>query len=170
MVCNVPRRTLTGKEDYAMETATRWTEERVLEEAARILEERVSAYGGETLSTPAEAGRIACLRIGTLEHEVFAVFWLDASNRLLQYEQLFRGTLTQTSVYPREVAKAALRHNAAAAILAHNHPSGTLEPSRADETLTRSLKETLSLVDVRVIDHLIVSGNRTRSMAELGML
>lgn len=129
-----------------------------------------SAYGSDAMPSPERAGEIACLRIGTLEHEVFAVFWLDAQNRVIEFEQLFRGTLTQTSVYPREVAKSALRHNAAAAILAHNHPSGGLEPSGADQALTRVLKDALALLDVKLIDHLIVSGNRTKSMAEMGII
>jgi len=96
--------------------------------------------------------------------------YLDAQNRLLTAEELFRGTLTQTSVYPREVVKHALKHNAAALILAHNHPSGVAEPSRADELLTASLKQSLALVDVRVLDHLIVAGNATVSFAERGLV
>jgi DNA repair protein RadC len=97
--------------------------------------------------------------------------WLDAQNRLLRAEELFTGTLTQTSVYPREVVKAALACNAAAVILAHNHPSGVAEPSRADEMLTRSLKEALALVDVKLLDHFIVAGNAPPlSFAERGLL
>lgn len=145
-------------------------ESAVLEMAARILEQRMSDYRGDPVDTPSRAGEIACMRLGNLEHEVFATFWLDASHRLISYEELFRGTLTQTSVYPREVVKSAIRVNAAAAIFAHNHPSGSLEPSTADEMLTRHLKQALALVDVRVVDHLVVSGNRTRSMAEIGMI
>ena len=110
------------------------------------------------------------LRIGWLPHEVFAALFLDAQNRLIDDEELFRGTLTQTSVYPREVVKHALKHNAAALILAHNHPSGVAEPSRADELLTASLKQSLALVDVRVLDHLIVAGNATVSLAERGLV
>jgi DNA repair protein RadC len=98
------------------------------------------------------------------------VLYLDAQNRLLREEELFRGTLTQTSVHPREVVKQALRFNAAAVILAHNHPSGVAEPSRADELLTRALREALALVDVRVHDHLIVAGPATVSFAERGLL
>lgn len=145
-------------------------EEAVLEMAARILEQRMGGYKGDPLDSPAKAGEIACLRLGNLEHEVFATFWLDATHRLISYEELFRGTLTQTSVYPREVVKSAIRTNAAAVIFAHNHPSGSLEPSTADEMLTRHLKQALALIDVRVVDHLVVSGNRTRSMAEIGMI
>lgn len=98
------------------------------------------------------------------------VLLLDAQNRLLQAVELFRGTLTQTSVYPREVVKLALAHNAAAVILAHNHPSGVAEPSRADDLLTQSLKQSLALIDVRVLDHVIVGSGATCSFAERGIL
>ncbi len=110
------------------------------------------------------------LRMAGLTHEVFMVLLLDAQNRLIQAVELFRGTLTQTSVYPREVVKLTLAHNAAAVILAHNHPSGVAEPSRADDFLTQSLKQALALVDVRVLDHVIVGGRATCSFAERGML
>ena len=104
------------------------------------------------------------------EHEAFVVLLLDAQHRVIACEELFRGTLTQTSVYPREVVKAALRANAAAVIFAHNHPSGVADPSHADEILTRSLKQALALVDVNVLDHFIVAGSRTMSFAERGLL
>ncbi|MCU0951166.1 MAG: DNA repair protein RadC [Burkholderiaceae bacterium] len=110
------------------------------------------------------------LRLGALPHEVFMALFLDAQNRLLAPEELFRGTLTQTSVYPREVVKRALSHNAAAVIFAHNHPSGVAEPSRADELLTRALKDALQLIDVRVLDHLIVGHGDVTSFAERGLL
>ena len=103
-------------------------------------------------------------------YESFAVLYLDAQHALIAFEELFRGTLTQTSVYPREVLKQALHHNAAAMILAHNHPSGSTDPSRADEVLTQTLRTALAMVDVRVVDHLIVSGSRTLSMAERGLI
>lgn len=105
-----------------------------------------------------------------LEHEVFIVVYLDAHHHVIEAVQLFRGTLTQTSVYPREVVKGALVHNAAAVALAHNHPSGKAEPSRADELLTQTLKSALALVDVRVIDHLIVAGDAVLSFAERGLI
>jgi DNA repair protein RadC len=98
------------------------------------------------------------------------VILLDAQNRVLAVDEMFRGTLTQTSVYPREVVKVALRTNAAAVIFAHNHPSGVAEPSRADEALTQSLKQALSLVDVKVLDHFIVAGTSTLSFAERGLI
>ena len=104
------------------------------------------------------------------EHEVFVVVLLDTHHRVLVCEELFRGTLTQTSVYPREVVKLALAANAAAAIFAHNHPSGVSEPSRSDELLTRELKAALALVDVRVLDHFVVTGSQALSFAERGLL
>ena len=105
-----------------------------------------------------------------MEHEVFLVIYLDAQHRLIEAEELFRGTLTQTSVYPRELVKGALARNAAALALAHNHPSGGTEPSRADELLTQTLKQALILVDVRVIDHFVVAGDQVLSFAECGRL
>lgn len=105
-----------------------------------------------------------------LEHEVFAVLFLDAQNRLIRYEELFRGTLTQTSVYPREVLKAALACNAAGVILAHNHPSGFPEPSRADVAITTTLQQALALIDVRVLDHLVVATSGVVSLAERGLI
>jgi len=110
------------------------------------------------------------LQIGGREHEVFVVLFLDAQNRLIRLEELFRGTLTQTSVYPREVVKRALDLNAAAVVLAHNHPSGAAEPSRADEFLTQTLKSALGLIDVRVLDHLVVTRSEAVSFAERGLL
>lgn len=105
-----------------------------------------------------------------LQHEVFAVMYLDSQNKLLQYERLFRGTLTQTSVYPREIVKLALARNAASVVLHHNHPSGVCEPSRADEVLTHAVKAALALIDVRVLDHVISSDFGALSMAEKGLL
>lgn len=105
-----------------------------------------------------------------LEHEVFLVLYLNANNALIEAVQLFRGTLTQTSVYPRELVKGALEHNAAAIVVAHNHPAGQAEPSRADEFLTQTLKSALSLVDVRVLDHFVVAGDLATSFAERGLL
>ena len=103
-------------------------------------------------------------------HEVFAVLFLDNQNRLQAMEELFRGTLSQTSVYPREVVLRALHHGAAAVVLSHNHPSGSVQPSRADETLTQTLKAALALVDVRVLDHVIVGQGQALSMAEQGLI
>ena len=104
------------------------------------------------------------------KHEIFVGIFLDAQNRAIAAEELFNGTLTQTSVYPREVVKRALYHNAAAMIFAHNHPSGVAEPSQADEILTQSLKQALALVDVKVLDHFIVGGGTAMSFAERGLI
>ena len=124
----------------------------------------------DALTSPQAVRDWLKLRLSGLAHEVFMVLLLDAQNRLLQAVELFRGTLTQTSGYPREVVKLALAHNAAAVILAHNHPSGVAEPSRADDLLTQSLKQSLALIDVRVLDHVIVGSGATCSFAERGIL
>jgi DNA repair protein RadC len=139
-----------------------------IELAARTLTEQLQQR--ECLTSPGAVRDVLRLKLAGLPHEVFVCIYLDAQHRVLSIEELFRGTLTQTSVYPREVVKAALRANAAAVIFAHNHPSGVAEPSHADEILTRSLKAALALVDVQVLDHFIVAGNRTMSFAERGLL
>ena len=138
--------------------------EEVLSHARRVLAHRVRR--GATMSSPQAVKDHLRLEIGTLEHEVFCVLFLDAQHRIIALKQMFRGTVTQTSVYPREVVKEALSLNAAAVILAHNHPSGAVEPSRADEYLTQTLKTALALVDVRVLDHLVVAGADVCSFAE----
>ena len=140
----------------------------ILELARRSLAEELAAR--PVFDAPAKVKDYLRLQIGTRPHEVFAVVFLDAQNRLLALEEMFRGTLTQTSVYPREVVKRALDLHAAAVILAHNHPSGAAEPSRADEYLTQTLKSALNLVDVRVLDHLVVSQADVVSFAERGLL
>jgi DNA repair protein RadC len=140
----------------------------VLELARRCLGEELRARGA--LNSPGAVRDYLRLALGNREHEVFTVMFLDAQHRVLAAEELFRGTLTQTSVYPREIVKAALRTNAAAVIFAHNHPSGVAQPSQADELLTRCLKDALALVDVKVLDHFIVAGNQTLSFAERGLL
>lgn len=140
-----------------------------LELARRSLKEELSAR--DLFASPTAVRDWLRLKLGALKYEVFGGLWLDAQNRLIHYDELFRGTLTQTSVYPREVVIKALFHNAAAVILAHNHPSGVAEPSRADEALTASLKQALALVDVKVLDHFIVAGNGPPlSFAERGLL
>ena len=110
------------------------------------------------------------LHLGTRPHEVFAALFLDSQHRLIALEELFRGTLSQTSVYPREVVLRALHHHASGVVLAHNHPSGSVQPSRADESLTQTLKAALALVDVRVLDHVIVAPGAALSMAESGLI
>lgn len=124
----------------------------------------------DALTSPGAVRDYLRLALGGREYEVFMALFLDAQNRVLAADEMFRGTLTQTSVYPREVVKAALRHNAAAVIFAHNHPSGVAEPSRADEMLTTALKQALALVDVKVLDHFIVAGASILSFAERGLL
>jgi DNA repair protein RadC len=108
--------------------------------------------------------------LSALPHEVFAVMFLDVQHRMLAMEEMFKGTLSQTSVYPREVVKRALHHQASAVVLAHNHPSGSVQPSRADEALTQTLKAALALIDVRVLDHIIVAQGQSLSMAERGLV
>jgi DNA repair protein RadC len=139
-----------------------------LELSRRALREDLSAR--DVLSSPRAVRDYLRLALAGRPHEVFVVLLLDAQHRVIACEELFRGTLTQTSVYPREVVKCALRHNAAAVIFAHNHPSGVAEPSHADEILTRSLKSALGLVDVQVLDHFVVAGSATTSFAERGLL
>ena len=125
----------------------------------------------DSFASPARVRDWLRLKLASRQSEVFMALWLDAQNRLIRADELFTGTLTQTSVYPREVVKAALANNAAAVILAHNHPSGVAEPSQADELLTRSLKAALAMVDVRLLDHIIVAGTGTPlSFAERGLL
>lgn len=129
-------------------------DDEVILEALRILSKRL--LRGSALSNPQATRDYLKLRFAGLEYEVFTCLFLDNRNRVLACEELFRGTIDGASVHPREVVKRALRHNAAAVILAHNHPSGVAEPSSADELITRRLKEALSLIDIRVLDHLVV--------------
>lgn len=125
----------------------------------------------DTFASPGQVRDWLRLKLATRQNEVFMALWLDSQNQLLKAEELFCGTLTQTSVYPREVVKSALSNNAAAVILAHNHPSGIAEPSQADQSLTQVLKTALAMVDVKVLDHFIVAGNTTPlSFAERGLL
>jgi DNA repair protein RadC len=139
-----------------------------LELARRAIGEELKA--GALLTSPAAVRDYLRLAIGARQQEVFVCLWLDAQHRVIRFDEPFRGTLTQTSVYPREIVKAALEVNAAAVIFAHNHPSGAAQPSRADELLTRSLKEALALVDIKVLDHFIVAGNQAISFAERGLV
>jgi DNA repair protein RadC len=124
----------------------------------------------DILSSPQQVRDYLCLKLGNLTREVFVVLFLDAQNRVIITEEMFSGTLTQTSVYPREVVKRTLHHNAASVIFAHNHPSGIAQQSQADELITQQLKQALALVDVRVLDHFIVAGNTTLSFSERGLL
>lgn len=148
--------TLPEKCVVARELVKRWLDEEIRRESV--------------LSAPAAVRDCLRIHFAGREYESFVALFLDAQHRLIEIEELFRGTLTQTSVYPREIVKAALRQNAAAVIFAHNHPSGVSEPSKADEHLTQALKQSLSLVDVRVLDHFIVAGAEVLSFAERGLI
>ncbi|HZX29362.1 MAG TPA: DNA repair protein RadC [Telluria sp.] len=140
----------------------------VLELARRAVGEQLQA--GQALGAPDLVKDYLRLRLSGQRHESFLVLFLDVKNRLLACDELFRGTLTHTSVYPREVVKAALAYNAAAIMLAHNHPSGVAEPSESDLLLTRALLQALALVDVRVLDHFVVAGPQVHSFAEHGQM
>jgi DNA repair protein RadC len=140
----------------------------VIELARRALAQQIAKR--PVFESPVQVKEYVQLQLGGLGHEVFAVLFLDSQNRLLKLEEMFRGTLTQASVYPREVVRRALELHAGAVVLAHNHPSGAAEPSRADEFLTQSLKRALALVDVRVLDHLVVGHGEVVSFAERGLL
>jgi DNA repair protein RadC len=140
----------------------------VLEMARRALEEKLK--NRDILSSPGSVREYLRLSLQGKQHEVFVGIFLDSQNRTIATEELFSGTLTQASVYPREIVKRALHHNAAAMIFAHNHPSGLAEPSQADEMLTRSLKQALALVDVKVLDHFVVGSDSAMSFAERGLI
>lgn len=140
----------------------------VLEITKRMLRQDLAR--GPVLNAPGRVRDFLRLSFGRIGYEVFTVLFLDAQQRLIACEELFRGTLTQTSVYPREVVRRALTLNCASVILSHNHPSGIAEPSRADQILTRELQTALKLVDVQVLDHIIVAAVDSVSFAELGLL
>lgn len=140
----------------------------VLEMSRRALHEEMQA--GDALNSPQAVRKYLLLQLQSRQQEVFMVIFLDAQHRVLAAEEMFHGTLTQASVYPREVVKRALFHNAAAVIFAHNHPSGVAEPSQSDRMLTDALKQALALVEVRTLDHFIVAGSQCLSFAERGML
>ncbi len=140
----------------------------VLELARRALAEELKEK--TVFSTPQAIRDYLQLQLGSRPYEVFAVLFLDAQHRLIALEELFRGTLAQTSVYPREVVVRALALNAASLVLAHNHPSGSAQPSRADEAITKTLKAALGLIDVQVLDHFVVTSSQATSMAEMGLM
>ena len=155
-----------GRSAYAPDPLVKLQATREL--AARAMAEDLR--NRDCLTSPTAVRDYLKHRLAGLPHEVFVCIQLDAQHRVIAIEELFRGTLTQTSVYPREVVKASLRANAAAVVFAHNHPSGVAQPSQADELLTRSLKEALALVDVKVLDHFIIAGTSALSFAERGLL
>jgi DNA repair protein RadC len=142
----------------------------IIASALKILETRISySSNAPALASPQASKDYVKLQLATYEHEVFACLFLDNTNRVITFEEIFRGTIDSANVYPREVVKACLRNNAAAVIFTHNHPSGVAEPSQADIAITECLKKALALVDTRVLDHLIV-GEEVVSFAERGML
>lgn len=143
------------------------TEDEVIETALSIINARFQK--GTTISAPRDAHQFLTLELGAIEHEIFAVLWLDTQHRVIAFEDLFRGTIDGASVYPREVVKTALAHNAAACILCHNHPSGVAQPSQADRLITDKLKAALGLIDIRIIDHIVVAES-TYSFAEHGLI
>lgn len=149
-------------------TYTTVSDDEVIAAALRILSKRM--VGANVLTNPRLTREYLAIRFAELEHEVFACIFLDNRNRVIACEELFRGTIDEASVYPREVVKRALFHNAAALILSHCHPSGLAEPSRADEMITRQLQAALSLVQVKVLDHLVVGAAAVESFAERGLL
>ena len=140
----------------------------IVQQALELLAAEVQ--GADALSSPDLVKDFLRLKLGDRPHEVFAVVFLDSKHRVIAFDEMFRGTLSQTSVYPREIVKEALARNAGAVVLVHNHPSGSAEPSRADEYLTSTLRQALALVDVRVLDHLVVTRTSVTSFAELGLL
>jgi DNA repair protein RadC len=140
----------------------------IIAAARRAMTRRV--HRGTSMSSPRAVREFLAVKLGTLEHEIFAVLLLDTRHRLIEYVELFRGTINGASVHPREVLKLALARNAAALVLAHPHPSGSPEPSQADELITQRLKEALALVDIAVLDHVIVAGGETVSLAERGLM
>lgn len=151
------------------ETGAYLSDDDVIRMAVGILTHRFGLKR-TSLNSPQAVREYLRLTLAAKEHEVFICVFMDAQNRVVAVEELFRGTLTQTSVYPREVVKRALHHNCGAIIFAHNHPSGVCEPSHADETLTQCLKQSLALIDVRVLDHFIVAGDAVLSFAERGLI
>ena len=142
--------------------------DQILEAARQVIEQKMQR--GEAFTSPEAVKDYLRAKLAGFEHEVFAVLFLDTRHRLIDYVEMFRGTIDAAEVHPREVVKLALRLNAAAVIVSHNHPSGNPEPSAADKALTSQLRQGLALVDVRTLDHVIVAGSRTTSFAERGLL
>lgn len=140
----------------------------IIKEALNCLKKRFRR--GKVITKPAETIDYLQLKLAEREHEVFCVMYLDNRHRILCFEELFRGSIDSTHVYPREIVKLALQHNAAAVILAHNHPSGSAEPSQADQQITQRIKETLTLFEIRVLDHIVIGAIETVSFAERGLM
>lgn len=144
------------------------TADQILEAARQIIDQKMQR--GMAFTSPATVKEYLVTKLAGFEHEVFAVLFLDSQHRLIEYVEMFRGTIDSASVHPREIVKEALRFNAAAVIISHNHPSGDPKPSGADKVLTQRLREALALVDVRTLDHIIVAGQTTASFAERDLL
>ncbi len=157
------------QETPAVYNTTAAREEAIISQALAILEGRLRKPNA-FFSEPAASRQFCALKLGDMEREVMAVLFLDCHHGLIEFREMFAGTLTQTSVYPREIARVALALNAGAVILTHNHPSGDTKPSRADEMLTTSLRNSLGMFDIRVLDHIIVAGSQATSMAESGLI
>ena len=153
---------------YTVSNDNTLSEDQIIRRAMEILESRlrVKEY---SFTNPTDTKKFCRLKLQQLEHEVFSVLFLDNQHNLIQYSEMFRGTIDAASVYPREVVKAALKYNAAAVIFTHNHPSGISEPSMADRNITTKLKSALDLMDIRVLDHIII-GDETYSFAESGLI
>ncbi len=146
------------------------TSEQIIDKAKAILLEVLQRPNSETMSDPTTVRQFLTLSLADKQREIFACLYLDNQHRLIKYEELFKGTIDSASVYPREVVKAALQHNAAAVIFAHNHPSGIATPSQADKDITQRLKQALATVDIRTLDHFVVGHDETVSFAEKGYL
>ncbi|MDZ4348972.1 MAG: DNA repair protein RadC [Xanthomonadaceae bacterium] len=144
------------------------TADQILEAARQVIDQKIPR--GALFTSPTLVKDYLRTKLAGFEYEVFAALFLDSQHRLIEYAELFRGTIDSAAVYPREVVKTALRFNAAAVIFSHNHPSGNPEPSQADRQITQRLKEALALVDVRTLDHIVVGGESTESFAERGLL
>ena len=142
----------------------------LIKAAIAVLEERVRYKVEDVIARPEDVRNLIKLKLSGLEHEEFHVIWLTTQNQVIEIQKVFRGTISQASVYPRELAKEGLKRNAACCILVHNHPSGLVEPSSADINLTNELKKTMNLVDIRIVDHFIVAGAELYSFAEKGLL
>ena len=153
-----------------MQVSRAVSDDDIIQQALAVMENRMRYASGPTLTKPEHVCSYLRLRLGELEREVFAVIFLDSQHRLISYQELFLGTLAETSVHPREVVKLALKYNAAAVIFSHNHPSGHVEPSNSDIRITKALQSALDMVGVRVLDHIVVSATSSSSFAERGLL
>ena len=165
---NATPQTGTHQNDASTPDLFTMSDDQIIAQALRVLESR--AKYGDAMTNPATVKNYLRLRLGGMAHEVFAVIWLNSQNQVIEYEELFRGTINQAGVYPREVVKAGLAVNAAACILSHNHPSGSSEPSSADQALTRRLVDALGLVEIKVLDHMVATAACVVSFAERGLL